>query len=57
MDPKYENAAMCSIERYITEGEPTLQRLAGMTRRLAERELEAGGRNAGSRNPEPARGT
>ena len=36
--PKYEKAAMRSLERYLTEGSPRLQHFAEVAIRLAERE-------------------
>ena len=41
--PKYEKAAMRWLERYLTEGSPTLPHFAEITASLARGELEAGG--------------
>jgi hypothetical protein len=35
--PKYERAALCWLERYITETSPTLKHFAEITARLAAR--------------------
>jgi hypothetical protein len=36
--PKYEAAAMCWLQRYLTEGSPTLKQFAEITASLAKRE-------------------
>jgi hypothetical protein len=38
--PKYEKAPMRWLERYLTEGSPTLQHFAGVTANLAKRETD-----------------
>jgi hypothetical protein len=40
--PKYEKAAMRSLERYLTEGTPRLQPFAEAVASLARRDPEAG---------------
>jgi hypothetical protein len=39
--PKYQRAAMRWLERYLTEGEPRLQRFAEVVASLASRDPEA----------------
>ena len=45
--PKYEKAALRWLERYLSEGSPSLRDVAKVTASLAEPELEVGGLNYG----------
>jgi len=39
--PKYERAAVCWLERYLTEGTPRLQHFAEVVASLAKQDPEA----------------